>query len=340
MDMENFLNPLYKNIIDLDRIPFAMAAVLLSMAVGSITGPRGDNANPLFWILIDKLLGAFGDRLNRIHRPRADLVFRGFLLSAFGLFLIFPGALFLETALREYDYGGIVQPFVLSLLLTSGAVWFLSMRLYDVLEKKEIQKGILLTVSRSTRTNLNAGDDMMITRRMMGFTASSFDKGMVSPLLWYVIGGFPAALIYSILAALSWRFAKEGKTKGFGVIPSICERVMGIVPSLLAAFCISLASVFTPTTSIRQAFSAWGPARGKAKYEQGGLPLTALSWALNVGLGGAYQDLSGTAVKTGWVGPEGGTARNNHKHLRRSLYISIVAHLLFLGFLGGAYLLL
>ena len=70
----------------------------------------------------------------------------------------------------------------------------------------------------------------------------------------------------------------------------------------------------------------------------GGFPLSALAWSLDVSLGGASQDITGSAIKGEWTGPKGATAKIDHKHLRRGIFISVIAHILFIATLCGSYL--
>ena len=71
-------------------------------------------------------------------------------------------------------------------------------------------------------------------------------------------------------------------------------------------------------------------------YEQGGVPIAALAWGLDVSLGGTTTDLEGSAIKRDWVGPKEATAKLEAIHLYRALYGVVVAHLLFLASLLGA----
>ena len=60
---------------------------------------------------------------------------------------------------------------------------------------------------------------MMISRLPrvgMGLALKSFDKGVVAPIIWFLIAGLPGAYLYAGLATLSWRFGKEGHSAGFG----------------------------------------------------------------------------------------------------------------------------
>ena len=336
--MNNLYTYFHAEIFDPDRIPYALTAIFLTFVIGLITGPLAGNANPLIWSILDAIFGGLGDKLDKTHRGRSDLVFRGFLLTALVAFFSLMIGRFFQYMTDTGNFYGLMEPILVSLLITSGSVWFSLLRLYFALEKNEVGQGAYFAISRSVRRNLTAGDDFGITRAGMGFSARSFDKGLVNPVFWYLIGGLPVALIYSGLAGLAWRFGKDGFTKGFGAVPLALERLMGFVPAIFAAVLITLASTFTPTAGITRSIASWVGVKNRAPYEQGGFPLSALAWALKVSLGGASQDLTGSAIKGVWVGPEGTTAQLGHKHLRRALYMSVIAHFLFITTLGGAYL--
>lgn len=328
----------HMQILDPERIPYAIIAVLLTILAGVVTGPLAGSANPFIWSLVDILFGGFGDRLDKTHRSRGDLVFRGFLMTVLVLFCALIIGYFFHGFVEKYTFYGLIEPLLLSFMLTAGSVWFVLLRLYFALEKNSVGQGAYYAISRSMRRNLNAGDDFGITRAGMGFAARSFDKGLVNPVFWYLLGGLPLALVYTAMAGLAWRFGKDGFTKGFGAVPLALERLLGFFPSLYAAALISAASIFTPTAGIARSVIAWAGLNNRAPYEQGGYPLSALAWALNISLGGASQDLGGSAIKGEWVGPEGATAQLDHKHLRRALYMSLIAHFLFLLSLGSAFI--
>ena len=333
-----FFTHMHESLMDPERIPLVIGALLLSLISGMISGPLAGNANPLLWIVLDKLFGDFGDRLDKRERARGDLVFRGFLLSVFALIFAMLIARGFQHLIFSAPFSGLSEILCLSLLITSGSVWFVLLRLYFAMDQNQVGKGAYYAISCSTRTNLAAGDDFGMTRAAMNFSARSFDKGLVAPIFWYLLGGLPLAAVYAALAGLSWRFGKSGFTAGFGAVPLALERLMGFIPSLLTAALITLAAIFTPTARTHKAAAAWLGAKNRSPYEQGGLPLSALAWALNVSLGGAAQDLNGSAIKAAWTGPDGATAKLDHKHLRRALYISVMVHILFIATLCGAYI--
>lgn len=326
---------LHALIFDADRIPYAVLAIILSLMVGVVTGPRAGNANPMVWIWIDSAFGALGDRLDKKQRPAPDLMFRGFMLMALAVVLGCFFGLLCDYLVQTYPFHGLMRSALITLALTGGSVWFVLLRLYFALEHKQLVQGTYYGVARTSRVNLNSTDDFGITRVGMAMAARTLDKGIVAPVIWYLIGGFPALFVYSGLGALAWRFGKDGFTKGFGAVPLALEKLLGFIPSLITTFLISAASVITPTANITKSVRSW---LGKSvPYAQGGAPLTAMAWALEVTLGGPTKDLSGSAIQSEWAGPPNATAKVGHMHLRRSLYINVMAQLLFIAMLLGAY---
>lgn len=335
--MKEIYTQLHAQIMDADRIPFAIAALFLTIAMGMISGPIRGNANPFIWQIYDGLFGFLGDRMDNTSRQKGDLVFRGFLLTCLACVSSFLLGKYLLSALGFYIDKALIELVFVSICISSGAIWFVVLRLYFALQNNGSARGAFYGLSRSSRIDLNSTDDFGITRTGLCFLAVSFDKGLVAPLFWYLVGGIPVLSLYTCLAAMAWRFGKCGFTKGFGSVPLALERLMGMIPSLLAGVLFTAASSFTPTARFHKSLLSWWAVHDKAPYEQGGIPVSAIAWPLHISLGGPVQDLSGSTLKNLWVGPSGATAQLNSKHLQRGLYINIIAHLLFLAALSAAY---
>lgn len=331
--MEHILSDM---IFDPRRFAAAAGALALALAAGLLTGPVAGRAVPALWALTDVVFGGVGGRLDRLQRRKADLVLRGagFCLVVIVLFLML-GGLAADLAGR-YGLYGLAEPLLLALCLAGGAPWRSLIRLYRALKRKGGAKGGFYAVARSARMDFSASDDFGITRAGVGWAARSFDKGAVAPVFWYLVGGLPLAFLYAGLAALAWRFGKDGFTKGFGALPLALERLAGWIPSLIAAFLLALAALFTPTAMMSRALKGLFSGKGRQPYAEGGAPVTAMAWALDVSLGGPAMELSGSSMPRAWSGPPGATARLESGHLRRALYISAVAHVLLLAVLVGA----
>ncbi len=336
--MQDYLIQLQQHIMVPERIPYAVAAILLVSVLGFITGPVGYLGQPALFALHNILWGRMGDRLDKTLRPSGDLVFRGFLLTAFVLLLTYVLAQGVDIVVVTYPDYGILEVLALSLCLASGSVWAITFHIKSSLQKKVSHKNAFLSLSRSSRLDLNSTDDFGITRAVLGFLAISFDKGMVAPVFWYIFGGLPVLFVYSALSFLAWRFGKSGFTKGLGAVPLALEKLMGYIPSLLAGFIMTAASALTPTAKMHKSILAWWGAKDKAPYEEGGIAVSAMAWPLGIVIGGPVMDLTGSSLQRAWVGPPGATAQVDYNHIRRALYLSIVAHLLYVFILLCAYI--
>lgn len=334
--MTDLLVYIHSLLFDPTRIPLAMGAIMTVGIFGVATGPMRGNANPLYWAVVNGLFGGFGARLDRVQRTPADLMMRGFFVTVLGLGFFYLCARLAASAAFFYPAAGLTEVVLLSLCLSAGTIWYALLKLFFALKDKKVGKGAYYTIASSSRCDLSASDDFTITRVGMALAARNFDKGLVAPVVWYLIAGLPGAFVYTGLAALAWRFGKDGFTKGFGRLPLALERLMGFVPTLLAGFLLAAAGLLTPTGGMTRAFiGVFGTGKGRAPYDQGGQPVTAMAWSLGVSLGGPNQDLDGSALQRAWVGPEGATARLEASHLRRAIYLHLMAVLLLLAALGG-----
>lgn len=323
---------------DAQRIPLLIIAFLFTSLIGLISGPLSGNVYPFIWQVFDFLFGKLGDRLNRVNRGTKDLIFRGVVFAL--ILLLF--ALISGKALAQFTtHSAFVEGFIVIISLTSGTVWFLVLQLYFVLEKKkkgEAAHGGYYALARSSRVDFNKSDDYGIAREALALSAVSFDKGLVAPGLWYLIGGVPFLLIYNVLSFASWRFGACGFSTGFGRSIISLEKLMGYVPSLFAGVLYTAASVVAPSALMLKGFKAWWQAKDKVPYAQGGVILSALAWPLEISLGGPVFDISGKALGKVWIGPEGSSAKLESCHLKRGLILNVVAHLIYLLVLSSAYL--
>lgn len=327
---QEIIQNIHAQIFDPERLPVAVIAVATVCVLGVLFGALGGNANPLFWRTVDFLFGPLGSRLDKTERKAADLITRGTIITLTGLVMAFLLGQAFQTLSTEYPTYRIIDIVALSVIMSAGAGWNALGRLYKAVNGKNMVKGAFYALATTTRSNLTTADEYTITRTGIGMGARLFDKGIVAPVLWYLIGGLPVAYLYAGLAALSWRFGKEGFTKGFGNMALALEKLMGFVPNVFSGILISLAGLLTPTAGMTRSFiGLFHFNKGRAHYHEGGATVTAMAWSLKVSLGGATQDVDGSAIKRGWAGPDGATAQLDAKHLHRAIYILVMAHLLF-----------
>lgn len=333
--MPEYLIQQGESFLDPNRIPFVLLAILITFVIGIVTGPRSGNCNPAFWLFCDVLFGKFGDRMDKVTRARGDLVFRGFIFTVFLIALSYIAAIYVDQFVVGRRW---VELIALCLCMTGGSVWYLTLGLYFSFAKKQPHKGMYYALSRSTRLNLNTTDDYGIVRESISYLAYAFDKGVIAPAFWYLVGGLPLLFLYCVLAMLAWRFGKCGQTKGFGAVANELEKIMGFAPALFTGLLYTAAIAITPTAKVFPALRHWFGAIRHAPYMEGGYVLSALSWGLGIVLGGAAQDLNGSAIKKQWIGASDATAKLDHNHIKRALYATLVANFLFIFALLSIYI--
>ena len=308
-----------------DRLLTAVIALLVIAVLGALIPPPGGNANPILWNLLDRLFGVPARRAYNVSRSPSSLAFRG---SIFAILFLLGGAALGAGAhmlVRHYPLSGFSEPILLALTLAAGGVWVALQKLFHALrEGKKLTKGSYYPIAVSTRTDLNSTDDYGIARVGIGFMASSFDKALVAPLFWYLIGGIPLAYLYAGIAAARWALAKEGFAKGLGNTSLFLERLFGCLPYIVSSLLMTLAALLTPGAQLSRAVPGILSGQGQAPYAEGGKPVTIVAWAMHISLGGPVLDLDGSALKKAWVGPSGATAKVDKGHLRRAIYMGVM----------------
>lgn len=335
MNSINFYNMLHE-VANSDRILVALGAFLITVIIGFIIGPIAGNANPPLWKLLDKLFG-FARKSYKLERSTSSLAFRGTLFGILYITLAFAlgvGGLYLID--HHYPFL-VLEVFFLSFILTAGAVWVALSKLHQALkEGSKLEKGSYRMIAVSMRNNLNSTDDYGITRVGIAFMAKSFDKGFIAPLFWYLIGGLPIAFLYAGIACAAWALGKEGYARNFGDIVLKIEKLFGFLPDIIAGIFLMVAAIFTPTAQVSRVFPLFFRREGRARYAEGGFPLTVTAYALNVSLGGPVEDLEGSVIRHSWIGPKSATARLDKGHLKRAIYMSVMAYVLvFAALVGG-----
>ena len=79
--MIDFFLQIHSQIMDPSRFPVAVLALVLAAIVGVITGPMHGNANSFIWLVVEKIFGGFGDRLDRKSRSSRNLLTRGLFFT-------------------------------------------------------------------------------------------------------------------------------------------------------------------------------------------------------------------------------------------------------------------
>lgn len=344
--MESFhsFDKIISEIASPDRLLVAIIALLMVGLFGLITGPLSGNANPYFWALFDRMIGNVARRGYIKTKSTSTLLFRG---SVFTFLFILLAAIFgsvLYMVKRYLPLNGVMEPLLLSLLCAGGAVMVSVYRLYLALMRdakvKDDKRGSFGPIAISTRTDLNTVDDFGIARIGVGFIPVAFDRGLILPLFWYLIGGLPLAFLVTGITAAKWALAKNGFAKGYGALALSLETLVGFVPRILSSFLLIISAILTPHAGITRSLISIFSFKNQAPSAEGGLPLTIMAYALNVSLGGPVQDVDGSSLQQKFVGPKQASARVDASVLKQACYMGAMAHILLLGILCGGLMLM
>jgi len=333
----------FTHIASAQRLNDAIIALLIVSIFGALFGAFSGNANPFLWGVLDRVFGRFTKKTYNVQRSVGALHFRGAIILSLYIFLAAVFAVIAVILEKEFPLAGFTTPLLLTCVLSGGATWSALIKLHHAIRAedkkgqagKALPKGSFYDIAVSTRTNLNTTDNHGIIRGGIGFVASSFDKGIIAPLFWFLIGGLPAAFIYSGIAAARWGLSKEGFAKGIGHLALSLEWVMGLVPQIISSFIFILAALITPSVGIIRSIAGLFAGNGSAPYAEGGMPLTTLAWGFDVSLGGPVEDIDGSVLKRAWVGPKSSTAKVGIHHLRIAIYLSVIASILTIALLLG-----
>jgi adenosylcobinamide-phosphate synthase len=135
-------------------------------------------------------------------------------------------------------------------------------------------------VSRDTR-QLSAAHVAAAAVESVGENASD---GIVAPLLFYTLGGLPAALAYRFIntadAMLGYRDAVH---IWLGKVPARLDDLANVVPARLTAVLIVLAALLL-RENVRQAWTVWRRDASLTASPNAGHPMSAMAGALQVEL--------------------------------------------------------
>ncbi len=308
------------------RILFALIAIAISVILGIFTIKiSGWIAQPALHKIMNFPFGLLFAKLDRKNRSANALKIRGaFILVIIALISFVVGAFCqsVTEGIYKIGYGQIV---IFMLFIISSSSWAIVWNIYKQLKNNKKAKKAYYSVARSTRNDLNSVDDYGITRIAISFLPISFNKYMVTPAFWFILGGLKAVFIYSAISFMALSTGKEGFTKGFGRPSLYAEKIMGYIPEKISALFILIAIFFTPKAKFLDVFKL----KDKSPYYEGGMPVSIFAGALGITLGGASKDIDGSSIQRKWVGNENLTAKISPEHIKRAIYMIVISFLVF-----------
>ncbi len=141
-------------------------------------------------------------------------------------------------------------------------------------------------VSRDTSTLSRP----LIAAAAIESVAENCSDSIVAPLLFYAVGGVPAALAYRAINTLDSMIGYRGELEWLGKAAARLDDLVNLVPARVAAGLLTCAASFG-AGSARRALAIWIRDRSLTESPNAGHPMAAMAGALGVELEktGAYR---------------------------------------------------
>ncbi len=269
-------------------------------------------------------IGFFDRKLNREDRSEVDRAVRGVLvvLGVTGLaFAVGWGVAWLSL---NHPLGWIVEFLgLVSLLAARGFydhVRAVARALRDNVE--DARQAVSHIVGRDP----DSLDGPGVARAAIETLAENFGDGVVAPVFWYVLFGFPGLLVYKAVNTMDSMIGyRSPKYRAFGMTAARLDDVLNFIPARLAGLFLVFAAAFVPTAKPLEALRIMLRDSRFHRSFNAGWPEGAMAGALGLALAGP-RHYPGTTINDPWIGD--GSAEAGPKDISRALYLYFVACLI------------
>jgi len=298
--------------------------------------------HPVTWI--GRLVDALDHRLNRDRLPPFLLPLaaedgeearRGAGIVAIAILVAIVGviAFAAERVLFRLPFGFLAVGLAASTLIAQRSLHRHVANVADALERGGVDAGraaVAHIVGRDTQALDAAG----IARAAIESLAENFSDGVVAPVLWLGIAGFPSAALYkAINTADSMIGHRTPRHAAFGWAAARLDDLVNLPASRLAALLLTAAAALSQQGS---ADAAWRAVRRDAAHHRSpnaGYPEAAMAGALGLALAGP-RVYGGVLIEDAIMG-DGGRRDANAADIRRALALYRVADALLLALLAA-----
>ncbi|MBT3304904.1 MAG: cobalamin biosynthesis protein CobD [Alphaproteobacteria bacterium] len=305
-----------------DPLVLLLIALLIEAYIGEARALFKVVPHPI--VVIGNAIGWFDRKLNREQRSNVDRAIRGALVVA--ILVCLAGAIGwgVSWLTQNHDFGWVVELFGLIALLAGR-------NLYDSVAKvahalnQDLPQG-REAVSHIVGRDPNMLDEAGVARAAIETAAENFCDGVVAPVFWFVLFGFPGILIYKTVNTMDSMIGyTTPKYRAFGMTAARLDDVLNLIPARLAGLFISIAALFVPTAHPGDAFKIMLRDSSKHKSMNAGWPEGAAAGALGLKLAGPrkYREMT---TDDDWIGD--GTSDAGVLDIQRMLYLYLVASLI------------
>ena len=274
--------------------------------------------------LIGAMIGFFDQKLNRPHRSEVDRAIRGAVVVVFMVALAGGIGLGVQWLTFHHDFGWIVEALLLVTFIAARELYDRVREVMVALAAGDMEAARAAVAHVVGRDPAHL-DEHGIARAGIESLAENFSDGVVAPVFWYVLFGFPGLLVYKTVNTMDSMIGyRTERHRAFGMTAARLDDVLNLIPARLSGLFIAIAAMFTPRANPARALFTMLRDAGKHTSMNAGWPEGAMAGALDLALAGPRRYAQAT-VDAPWVGS--GRARAMAVDVRAALYLYVVANL-------------
>ncbi len=307
----------------LDPLALMLIAMILDALIGGVRIMPGLMPHPVE--IIGALVDLLDRRLNRAHRTQTDRAVRGFIAAMFVVVVCGAVGWGIAWLTQNHDFGWIIELAGLVALLAQRSLYDHVRAVGSRLADEGLEAG-RVEVSKIVGRDPSRLDHSGVSRAAIESLAENFSDGVVAPVFWYLLFGFPGLLIYKAVNTMDSMVGHmSGKYRAYGMTAARLDDILNLIPARLSGMFISLAALLAPTARPGAALKVMMRDASKHRSPNSGWPEGAMAGALGLALAGPrrYADYT---TDDPWIGD--GTAKAGPRDIYRALYIYMVASLI------------
>jgi adenosylcobinamide-phosphate synthase len=308
--------------------PNAIFDPLILLILGLVLDAAVGGMGPVFKILphpvvlIGNAISWCDAKLNRDNRSNMDRAVRGFLT----VLVIASAAAMLGWGVQwltfHHPFGWGVELFLVVSLLAQRELYTAVKRVMVALRENGVESG-RTAVSQIVARDPAYLDEHGVSRAAIESLAENFSDGVVAPVFWYVLFGFPGLLVYKTVNTMDSMIGyKNPKYAAFGFTAARLDDVLNLAPSRLSGLICAIAALFSGKANPARAFKTMWRDAPKHNSPNAGWPEAAMAGALGLALAGPRQ-YSQHAVNAPYMGD--GNAEATAVDIERALFLFAVA---------------
>ncbi len=302
------------------------AALVLDGLIGDPAWLYRRLPHPVVWI--GKMLAMLDRCFNRDSHGAAVRIMAGGLGLALVLAVFGCGAWALDHALSTSLAGDLVLALLSSTLLAQRSLYDHVRAVATPLVASDIERA-RIALGRIVGRDVEALDSAGISGAAIESLAENLSDGVVAPLFWGCVLGFPGLVLYkAINTADSMLGHRSPRHLHFGRVAARLDDLVNWLPARLTAILIAAVSWSA------RAFRVMRADAGQHRSPNAGWPEAAMAGALNVRLSGP-RIYHGVPADEPWINPSGGIPASGD--IRRALGIMILICLALLALTGALY---